>query len=43
MTHFVGMKHQDADKMRSEEPAGDPGDPIERLRAAGITGFFRPA
>ncbi|HEY2395937.1 MAG TPA: type IV toxin-antitoxin system AbiEi family antitoxin domain-containing protein [Rudaea sp.] len=40
MTHIVGMSAKDADNMRQRAAAGDP---LNRFRAAGISGFFRPA
>lgn len=39
MTHNVGMSRDRADMMRQAAAAQTP---LERLRAAGITGFFRP-
>jgi predicted transcriptional regulator of viral defense system len=39
MTYIVGMSRRSADKSRHRGPADEPAG---RLRAAGITGFFRP-
>lgn len=38
-THIVGMARRDADRTRAKRPP----EPLHRLRAVGITGFFRPA
>lgn len=40
MAHIVGMSAYSADKMRSYAASEEP---LSRLRAAGITGFFRPS
>lgn len=39
LTHIVGMPARHADKIRHPAVAGGP---LDRLRAAGMTGFFRP-
>lgn len=39
MTHIVGMVNRDADKMRQ---SGTLDETASKLRAAGISGFFRP-
>jgi len=40
VAHIVGMPSQRADRMGGQSPAADQ---VQRLRAAGLTGFFRPA